>query len=188
MRTRKIEAAGKVAKILEFSKTGLHTIEEYMKYVGTQRNYTYVLLNKLGIEYQAKKSEDTICWKCKNTKCDWSRKFKPVENWQAEKVRVKIQNNTEVDSYIVRSCPEFTTQQKAIKSSYGHKDLSEAIVIKALRDYKYLTDNQLDEAFICKDNSKISKNEIKTFLKSEIGQLTLHIMNLENSVNRLLGE
>lgn len=51
--------------------------------------------------------EKTICWKCQNfDKCSWSR-GKPVKGWEAEKVKINVNEDTQVVSYRVSSCPEF---------------------------------------------------------------------------------
>lgn len=63
----------------------------------------------------------TLCWRCANAVpnragtrgCSWSRKFIPVEGWEAKEIsvnthiRVNGSNNTQ--SFIVRSCPEFVS-------------------------------------------------------------------------------
>lgn len=53
---------------------------------------------------------DTICWKCQNTKCNWTQSFKPVEGWQAEKTI--IENYCPAESFIVNECPEFISESE----------------------------------------------------------------------------
>ena len=62
--------------------------------------------------------KDTLCWHCANAVpnragtrgCSWSKKFIPVEGWEALKTNVFAsngKNKTRVtQSYIVKSCPE----------------------------------------------------------------------------------
>lgn len=61
----------------------------------------------------------TLCWKCANAVpnregtrgCSWSKEFKPVEGWDAEKTVLFTgywnSKRFGTDSYIVKSCPEF---------------------------------------------------------------------------------
>lgn len=56
---------------------------------------------------------DTLCWSCKNAVpsqncgCNWSREFKPVEGWTAERRDLKISRGKTVESYLVVKCPKF---------------------------------------------------------------------------------
>lgn len=58
----------------------------------------------------------TICWDCENAVpnkrdrgCGWSRKFEPVEGWDAIRADLSMKNRKQgdVESYIVRFCPLF---------------------------------------------------------------------------------
>ena len=48
------------------------------------------------------------CWTCQNScgGCNWSREFKPVDGWEAEKT-ILISNGEYADSYRIISCPEY---------------------------------------------------------------------------------
>lgn len=50
----------------------------------------------------------TICETCENSvgRCSWSKRFEPVEGWEAEPTRVICDNRYE-QSYRVRKCPEY---------------------------------------------------------------------------------
>lgn len=64
-------------------------------------------------------SNATLCWRCANAVpnragtrgCSWSKKFIPVEGWDAEEVKIQTHNrangSNNVQSFIVRKCPEF---------------------------------------------------------------------------------
>ena len=61
---------------------------------------------------------DTLCWHCKNAycKCDWSKNFKPIKNWVAEKTII-INSFSEkekhiTNSYIVKECPYYVRDSK----------------------------------------------------------------------------
>lgn len=60
----------------------------------------------------------TLCWDCGNScgGCAWSREFKPVDGWEAEPTKVKVADTNQyvrlIDSFIVRSCPEFIRDSK----------------------------------------------------------------------------
>lgn len=48
------------------------------------------------------------CWTCKNAcgGCEWSRYFKPVPGWIAEKTFIES-NGEEAESYKIISCPKY---------------------------------------------------------------------------------
>ena len=55
------------------------------------------------------KAKDTLCWDCENATggCSWSKRFIPVEGWDAIPTRVNMTVGKKVDSYTVVSCPLF---------------------------------------------------------------------------------
>lgn len=58
------------------------------------------------------KQDETICWTCQNALggCSWSKTFKPVEGWKAERKDIKNRTGkmtTYTESYKVISCPEY---------------------------------------------------------------------------------
>lgn len=67
--------------------------------------------------YKYCKKHPTLCWDCENAcgRCSWSRKFIPVDGWDAIPTKVLVWNTTQdgerirvyVDSFDVYSCPEF---------------------------------------------------------------------------------
>lgn len=60
------------------------------------------------------KRRKTLCWQCQKAcgKCAWSRKnAQPVNGWQVETTTVLIGKRC-VQSYIVKSCPEFVPDQR----------------------------------------------------------------------------
>ena len=64
---------------------------------------------KMTEEEAAEKSpRATLCWMCKNACgfCSWSKEFKPVEGWTAERNDMQVHNRLD-ESYIVYECPEF---------------------------------------------------------------------------------
>lgn len=57
-----------------------------------------------------KKYKATLCWYCQRAVggCSWSRKFKPVEGWDAIPTKIWYGHKAEpLQSYIVKSCPQF---------------------------------------------------------------------------------
>ena len=62
-----------------------------------------------------KKKKNTLCWKCRNAVpdyksgvgCEWSRYFKPVPGWTAERGDISIGKNKRLISYCVIDCPKF---------------------------------------------------------------------------------
>ena len=67
----------------------------------------------------AGRDEPSICWDCKNSVpsecygCSWSREFKPVRGWIAQKTHIKSdefkagKRRQQIVSYNVRKCPHF---------------------------------------------------------------------------------
>ena len=58
-------------------------------------------------------SKNQPCWTCKNCygKCNWSRDFKPVEGWIAEKTFIES-NEEYADSYKILYCPEYKKDER----------------------------------------------------------------------------
>lgn len=64
---------------------------------------------------------DTLCWSCANAcgRCSWSKKFEPVEGWEAQKTTFKygrtwvrangkrITKSHTGETFIVIACPLF---------------------------------------------------------------------------------
>ena len=52
--------------------------------------------------------EYTRCWTCRNAcgGCSWSREFKPVDGWNADKTTY-LDCGEIVNSYFIKSCPEY---------------------------------------------------------------------------------
>lgn len=59
--------------------------------------------------------EDTLCWSCKKCYggCSWSKSFKPVEGWEADRTKVKSKES-DYSSYHVKSCPQYQPDEKRI--------------------------------------------------------------------------
>lgn len=53
------------------------------------------------------------CWTCKNAcgGCSWSRAFKPVKGWTAEKTFIPS-NGDYAESYRIISCPEYIKEKR----------------------------------------------------------------------------
>ena len=58
--------------------------------------------------------KQTLCWECKRAcgGCSWSRDFKPVRGWKAEKTKIARFKDANADSYIVKECPLFVQDRK----------------------------------------------------------------------------
>lgn len=65
--------------------------------------------------YKKRKSvehSNSLCWKCAKAygKCNWSRAFVPVKNWNAQRRDLTFCINEKIyttESYYVYECPEF---------------------------------------------------------------------------------
>lgn len=83
----------------------------------------------------------TLCWDCARAYggCSWSKSFKPVEGWEAERDERALKwgcNNTKRTyvSYTVKECPEFELEERMLlkikyeRRVYGKSGRKEAIV------------------------------------------------------------
>ena len=101
-----------------------------------------------GIEYDKVKL-DSICWDCDNwfNGCSWQRKFKPIEDWTAEKTEISYSDGAVVHSYFVKKCPQFKREgnkakellrslYKTIDRKCGKEKKAEVVLLSE----KFLTD------------------------------------------------
>lgn len=88
--------------------------------------------------------KSSLCWKCKKSVggCSWSREFKPVNGWKAERTIISNHSNrgnkyqrTKIESYIVSECPEFDGGK--LEKAKVNDALIEAIVKLIIKDYRY---------------------------------------------------
>jgi len=65
-----------------------------------------------------KPPRQTICWDCRNAVpgpeagCSWSRRWQPVEGWDAEETWVRYGAYGSQKSYRVLECPEFEEESR----------------------------------------------------------------------------
>lgn len=109
----------------------------------------------------SKKISQSICWDCKNAVkphvCPWMDDYTPVKGWTARKMKVGTPPYCE--SYLVTACPLFKRdgyEGGTITNHFGtHErikpeedeivELAEAIVERAVEDWKYLEYGQLSK-------------------------------------------
>lgn len=55
---------------------------------------------------------ETKCWTCKNSSggCSWSRGFRPVEGWDADRTVIKGKEGY-VESFLVKECPMYEKEK-----------------------------------------------------------------------------
>ena len=123
--------------------------------------------------------EETLCWQCGNacTKgCSWATDYTPVEGWDAEKTVVYSGNvgGPNIDSYIVRECPEFV-QDEGLR----WEDMDDQGVVD-------LVEKCLDiarEDFI--KGGEVTMAEVERFLRGR-GASRLHRINNPDEVLKAL--
>lgn len=71
---------------------------------------------------------ETKCWTCKNSSggCSWSRSFRPVKGWLAEKTVIKGIDGY-LDSYLVIECPLY--DKETIVEQKLHTNLAKRIAM-----------------------------------------------------------
>ena len=74
-----------------------------MIYFGTKQ--------KRVVDYGAKNYQ--LCWTCKNAcgGCEWSRDFKPVKGWTAEKTIIS-ETAGSFESYKITKCPKYISDRR----------------------------------------------------------------------------
>ena len=123
----------------------------------------------------------TLCWDCKNStkpwNCPWVENFTPVKGWLATPTSVGKYYN--YDSFYVTSCPRFERGSfcgglaedafgKQEPAQVEEKDcgtLAEAIIERAVEDWKFLEYGALEEIVFC--GGRIFKTELLEFFFSE---------------------
>lgn len=60
--------------------------------------------------------EQTLCWYCDNAcgDCDWSAFGKPIKKWLCKKSFIDNGQYGEIESYIVRWCPQYKGNIKGV--------------------------------------------------------------------------
>jgi hypothetical protein len=55
-----------------------------------------------------------LCWRCQNAcgNCSWSKELKPVDGWQATKIKINDSRNRNIYSYSITKCPLFIPDDK----------------------------------------------------------------------------
>jgi len=124
--------------------------------------------------------ETSLCWDCRNcTKpevCSWANDFTPVKGWTA--IPTTVGGYHPFDSYLVKECPLFSraafsggqTRDLFVKADYLEIDdqdaenLAEAIIERAIEDWKFLEYGNLDN--ITFSGSRIKRSELLEFFFS----------------------
>ena len=123
----------------------------------------------------------TLCWDCKNStkpwNCPWVENFTPVKGWVA--IPTNVGRFYNYDSYRVITCPKFVRSSfngGLVEDTFGRSDpidlddtgtanLAEAIVERAVEDWKFLEYGLLDDIVFC--GGRIFKSELLEFFFSE---------------------
>lgn len=66
-------------------------------------------------------NEYQLCWTCKNAcngGCSWSKEFKPVDGWTAEKTTIPV-NGEYAETYKIIKCPEYKSDRRYGKHKKG---------------------------------------------------------------------
>ena len=53
---------------------------------------------------------ESLCFDCKNAVCgcSWSKRFEPVEGWEAIPKKIRIDKTHFIASYVVKKCPLYS--------------------------------------------------------------------------------
>ena len=123
----------------------------------------------------------TLCWDCKNStkpwNCPWVDNFTPVKGWIA--IPTHVGKYYQYDSFRVIECPKFKRSSFCgglVEDTFSEKEpsqiddkgcvaLAEAIVERAVEDWKFLEYGALEEIVFC--GGRIFKSEILEFFFSE---------------------
>lgn len=113
-------SAEELVALREMAEAGF-TIEDIAKELKRGESSIRHMADKRKLTIARNPSESgTLCWRCKNAVpnpatgagCDWSRSFKPVSGWDAEERPLKNPDCGAVQSFFVKSCPNFDAEEK----------------------------------------------------------------------------
>lgn len=113
----RVKSAERGKMLLEMSKEP-HTLAEYAQAAEKPLDYTKVILRKLGIVWSDKslyrKREESICFRCQTSPCNWVLYHEPIEGWEAVETKLKYQSGY-IDSFCVSKCPNHTPTKESDK-------------------------------------------------------------------------
>lgn len=126
--------------------------------------------------------KSTKCWSCSNTcgGCSWTRDFKPVEGWEAEKIKIK--NNFYIEeSYIVTDCPQYKPLFKFRESK--HFKFDDYCRFKEFGEYLKLDQRVFVKNLLTKDMQQLTalyKRSERTLVR-RISQVRQDLKTLEEA-------
>ena len=125
--------------------------------------------------------EESLCWKCQKScsGCSWSKSFKPVEGWTAERRMIKNSPYESFESYFVRECPEF--KQKHFIKVKGNVDMDFYYNFKKFKNSLTEIEQQILMLYFTKrvvDSAKELNMNLRTFFR-KIAKLRTELRNME---------
>jgi len=95
------------------------TIQKWVGGYSVPKNgCTYEAEERAGRADDGQNPDSSLCWSCDNATggCSWSREFKPVNGWNAERRNVNTHRGRKriegTESYFVKDCPEFVRDKR----------------------------------------------------------------------------
>ena len=125
--------------------------------------------------------EESLCWECQNScsGCSWSKSFKPVEGWTAERRMIKNSPYESFESYFVRECPEF--KQKHFIKVKGNVDMDFYYNFKKFKILLTEKEQKILMLYFIKstiDAAKELNMNLRTFFR-KIAKLRTKLKNME---------
>jgi hypothetical protein len=125
--------------------------------------------------------DQSLCWDCalatQPWKCEWADRFEPVPGWEAEECYCG-QNGSGYESYNVIACPKFKRdsyagglakdpmcRKRIMLDDPGVRELSEAIIERAVDDWKELMCGKLASTRTS-DGKAVKRDELIRFFFS----------------------
>jgi hypothetical protein len=131
--------------------------------------------------------EQSLCWDCalatQPWKCEWADRFEPVPGWEAEECYCG-QNGSGYESYNVIACPKFKRdsyagglakdpmcRKRIMLDDPGVRALSEAIIERAVDDWKELRNGELASTRTSDGKAVKRKELIQFFFSGEFASM-----------------
>lgn len=168
-------------------------------------------------EYNKERRDPSLCWYCANavpsrqTGCNWSRNFEPVDGWVADMTDKHHRNELGSSyvaqgkhAYLVRECPEFIPDTKEFhKATASHEEGLNALALDVIKyavtdfipRYSEFLDVSLrrGDRFVCIDNKLLKMrmpfcDAVMAEARAELKKMRQEVYKLNHERKEVDGE
>ena len=121
---------------------------------------------------------ESKCFSCRKAtgvcKCSWAESFTPVKGWDAEPTKIHMFAHDDVDSFLVRECPEYEQGHDDVKlDEMDVHNLACAAILQAVEDWKALEYGKIEARKFL--NQRIKKSDLIAFFYCREFKMLLHM-------------